>query len=87
MEKISFASQNYQFDTVIPQFSVLTPSDGTTISAQVRTVSGTSAGGGEVPFIDQGYEPVTINEPNKLSSPRLVVQELMKNTKIDWNCH
>ena len=77
-----FASQNYQFDTVIPQFSVLTPSDSTTISAQVRTVSGTSAGGGEVPFIDQGYEPVTINEPNKLSSPRLVCSRINENTRL-----
>ena len=57
-----FASKNYQFNAIVPQFSVLTPSDSTTISAQIRTVSGTSAGGGEVPFIDQGYEPVTLNE-------------------------
>ena len=40
-----FASQNYQFNAVLPQFSVLTPSDKTTVSAQIRTVSGTSAGG------------------------------------------
>ena len=77
-----FASQNYQFDTVIPQFSVLTPSDNTTVSAQVRTVSGTSAGGGEVPFIDQGYEPVTLNEPNTLTTPRLVCSRVNENTRL-----
>ena len=47
-----FASQNYQFNQIIPQFNVFTPSDSTTLEAQIRTVSGTSAGGGEVPFID-----------------------------------
>ena len=77
-----FASQNYQFDRVIPQFSVLTPSDSTTIDAQVRTVSGTSAGGGEVSFIDQGYEPVTLNQPNPLTSPRLVCSRVNENTRL-----
>ena len=63
-----FASQNYQFNQIIPQFNVFTPSDSTTLEAQIRTVSGTSAGGGEVPFIDQGYEDIefesTINPLN-----------------------
>ena len=30
--------------------------EGTTVNAQLRTVSGTSAGGSEVPFIDQGMK-------------------------------
>ena len=77
-----FASQNYQFNTVIPQFSVLTPSQNTEISAQVRTVSGTSAGGGEIPFIDQGYEPVTLNEPNILNTPRLICSRVNENTRL-----
>ena len=77
-----FASQNYQFDRVIPQFNVLTPSDSTTIEAQVRTVSGTSAGGGEVPFIDQGYEPITLNQPNRLDSPRLVCSRINETTRL-----
>ena len=77
-----FASQNYQFNTVIPQFSVLTPSDNTTVSAQIRTVSGTSAGGGEIPFIDQGYEPITLNAPNVLTTPRLVCSRINENTRL-----
>jgi len=77
-----FASQNYQFNTVIPQFSVLTPSDNTTVTAQVRTVSGTSAGGGEIPFIDQGYEPVTLNEPNTLTTPRLICSRINENARL-----
>ena len=77
-----FASQNYQFDRVIPQFNVLTPSDNTTLEAQVRTVSGTSAGGGEVPFIDQGYEPISLNQPNRLDSPRLVCSRINETTRL-----
>ena len=77
-----FASQNYQFDTVTPQFNAFTPSDKTTLEGQVRTVSGTSAGGGEVSFIDQGYEPITLNQPNSLSSPRLVCSRINETTRL-----
>ena len=77
-----FASQNYQFNAIVPQFSVLTPSEGTTITAQVRTVSGTSAGGAEVPFIDQGYEPITLNVPNQLNTPRIVCSRVNENTRL-----
>ena len=77
-----FASQNYQFNAIVPQFSALTPSDGTTLSAQVRTVSGTSAGGGEVPFIDQGYEPVTLGVPNELNTPRIVCSRVNENNRL-----
>ena len=59
-----------------------TPSDKTTLEGQVRTVSGTSAGGGEVSFIDQGYEPITLNQPNSLSSPRLVCSRINETTRL-----
>ena len=58
------------------------PSDKTTLEGQVRTVSGTSAGGGEVSFIDQGYEPITLNQPNSLSSPRLVCSRINETTRL-----
>ncbi len=77
-----FASQNYQFNQIIPQFNVFTPSDSTTLEAQIRTVTGTSAGGGEVPFIDQGYENITLNEINRLDSPRLVCSRINETTRL-----
>ena len=77
-----FASQNYQFNQIIPQFNVFTPSDSTTLEAQIRTVSGTSAGGGEVPFIDQGYENITLNQPNRLSTPRLICSRVNETTRL-----
>ena len=77
-----FASQNYQFNQIIPQFNVFTPADSTTIESQIRTVSGTSAGGGEVPFIDQGYENITLNERNRLDTPRLVCSRINETTRL-----
>ena len=77
-----FASQNYQFNQIIPNFNVFTPSDNTTLEAQIRTVSGTSAGGGEAPFIDQGYENVTLNQPNRLNTPRIVCSRVNETTRL-----
>ena len=77
-----FASQNFQYDRIIPQFNLFAPSDDTTFEAQARSVSGTSAGGGEVSFIDQGYENITLNQPNKLSTPRLVCSRINETTRL-----
>jgi hypothetical protein len=81
-------SQNHQFSSIRPQFRIITPGDGVTASAQVRTISGTSAGGSEVSFLDNGYTPVTINSTTFFSTPRLVasrVNELDKLTTLPRN--
>ena len=76
-----FSSKNIQFNSVAPQFNVLTPGE-TNLSTQVRTVSGTSAGGAEVSFEDQGYENVELNQPNSLSSTRIVCSEINELSKL-----
>ena len=83
-----FASQNYQFDMVAPQFSALVPNENTRLTTNIRTVSGTSAGGNEVSFIDQGFENIILNEENNLSSPRLLasrVNEVNRLTDLPLN--
>ena len=77
-----FASQNYQFDSVIPQFNTILPNSNTGMYNQIRTVSGTSAGGNEVSFIDQGFEGITINNENKLSTPRLLCSEINEINRL-----
>ena len=77
-----FASQNYQFDKVIPQFNTLLPNSNVGMYNQIRTVSGTSAGGNEVSFIDQGFESVTINNENTLSTPRILCSEINEINRL-----
>ena len=71
-----FVSKNFQYNSVLPRFNVLTPGETTGLSAQLRSVSGTSAGGSEISFIDQGYENVELNQLNKLSSTRIICSEV-----------
>ena len=47
--------------------------EGTDISAKERTFSGNSPDGSLEAFVDQGYEPVSLNSNNYLTSPRLLL--------------
>ena len=78
-----FASQNFQFNGVQPQFNVITPGENTSISSKIRTVSGTSAGGSEVSFIDQGFESVELNQMNELNSTRMVCSRVNENARLN----
>ena len=69
-------SQNYQYTMIKPEFNVITPGKGTKVEANIRTISGTSAGGNEVSFIDQGFEPVVLNKRTKFPTPRLIASRV-----------
>ena len=77
-----FASQNYQFNNLTVDMRTQIPSVDTTLTAQIRTVSGTSAGGSEVPFIDQGFEDISIGSPNTLDSPRMICSKVNENARL-----
>ena len=77
-----FASQNYQFDTIIPQFATLLPNNDVAMRTQLRSVSGTSAGGNEVSFIDQGFENIALDNENNLSTPRLLCSEINEINRL-----
>jgi len=69
-------SQNHQFSSIEPLFNVITPGKGTSVTAQLRTVSGTSAGGNEISFVDQGYSGVPLNKVLHYRTPRLVASRV-----------
>ena len=75
-------TRNVQFNTITPTFNVITPGEGSSISGQIRTVSGTSAGGSEISFLDQGFEDVSINSLNNLTTPRIVASERNESTRL-----
>jgi len=75
-------SHNFQYDTFVPSFNIFAPALSTRISSQLRSVSGTSEGGSEISFVDQGYENVEFNKFNKLSSPRLVCSKVDEDAKL-----
>ena len=75
-------SQNHQFSTIVPQFNVITPGNTSRITSTIRTVTGTSADGNEISFIDQGFEPASLNQPVFLPTPRLVASKINETTRL-----
>jgi len=54
------ATQNMPFELVTPMIHNVTVR-GTNISAEMRTITGQSMSGNEIPYIDNGYSFIAIN--------------------------
>ena len=65
------ATQNIPFETITPMVQNLTVR-GTTVTGEMRTITGQSMSGSEIPWIDNGYEPVALNDSNYMDTPRSV---------------
>ena len=78
------ATQNIQFNSIVPQIALLSPSSSTSSTGQVRTISGTSVSGSEISFLDQEYEPVQLGVENKLSSTRIVCSNVNETTYLGF---
>ena len=76
-------TRNIQYDAVVPTYNLRTPSSVTDATASIRTVSGTSIGGSEVSFLDQGFEPVQLNTENQLTTPRIVCSRVNENEYLN----
>ncbi len=76
------ATENIAYTALIPSYDIITPGSLTSVSGQIRTVTGTSAGGSEGSFNDSGFEPVGLNVLNSLTSPRLVCSKINESTYL-----
>ena len=55
---------------------------GTNLTAQVRTVTGSSVDGSESPFQDQGFEDISLTTDNFMSSPRIIASRINETTSL-----
>ena len=75
------ATQNMPYEIVTPIVQNLTVR-GTSLSASLRTVTGSSISGNEIPFIDNGFETISIGKPNYLDSTRIICSRVNENLKL-----
>jgi hypothetical protein len=77
------ASKNIAYSAIVPRYDTMTPSgiDGsfTSITASVRSVSGSSVDGTEVSFNDQGYKDVQLNAYNSFDNVSIVASKINEN--------
>ena len=69
---------NLPFDLLIPNIRTTTPT-GVTLSAAVRTVTGSSVNGTESSFIDKGFQAIALNQENYFDSARMVASQVNEN--------
>ena len=75
-------TQNIPFEYIRPNINLVSPS-GTSVSARIRTTTGTSISSNEASFTNTGYEGVTLNQLNRLDSPRLVASQVNETALLN----
>lgn len=69
------ATYNIPFEIVIPNIKQTSPT-GTSVKSAMQTVSGTSLGGNETSFVDQGLQDITNANKNYFDSPRVIASKI-----------
>ena len=75
------STENIPFDIITPIVQNITPT-GTTITGQVRTVTSTSVDGSESPFVDKGFDNISLVGDNYMSSPRMIASRINETTSL-----
>ena len=76
------ATQNIPFETITPMVQNLTVR-GTTVTGEIRTTTAQSMSGSEIPWIDNGYEPVALNDANYMDTPRLIASQINEDLRLN----
>ena len=75
------ATQNIPFNIIRPNIGTLLP-EATTIDAAIRTFTGNSPDGASTAYVDQGFESVSLNSNNTLSSPRIIASKVNELARL-----
>jgi hypothetical protein len=75
------ATQNIPFEIITPSVQNITV-QGTSINAEVRTITGSSISGNEMPFVDSGFEPIALNRSNYFTTPKIILSKINEDAKL-----
>ena len=75
------ATYNVPFELITPSIQTISPKF-TTISSSVRTISGQSIDGTETPYLDKGFQPITLNNTNYFDSPRIIASKVNEDERL-----
>ena len=75
------ATQNMPFELVTPMVHNLTV-QGTNLTGEMRTITGQSISGNEIPYVNNGYESITLNKTNYLDSTRIIASKVNETAKL-----
>ena len=75
------ATQNIPYEIITPVVHNLTV-QGTSLSAELRSISGTSVSGNEISYVDNGFESIALNKSNYYNSPRIIASKINESNKL-----
>jgi len=75
------ATQNIPFSVIRPNIATMLPQQ-TSISAKVRTFSGSSPDSNLTSFIDQGFVDISLNDNTEFDSPRIIASQINEETYL-----
>jgi hypothetical protein len=75
------ATQNIIFEIVKPVVQTMTVR-GTNINSSIRTVTAHTVAGGETPYLDQGFESISLKKSNYLTSPRMIASKVNETNDL-----
>ena len=75
------SSENIPFEVVKPIVQNVTPTN-TNINAQIRTITASSIDGSEQPYLDKGFEEISLTTNNYMSSPRMIASRINETTSL-----
>ena len=68
-------TNNIQYETIIPRVRSITLAK-TSLTAKVRTFSGTSIGGNQISFIDNGFQDIPLDSPTDFLTPNIICSDI-----------
>lgn len=80
-ESGAILSSNVQYEALTPNVATIVPSR-TNLSTRVRTFTGTSIGGNEKSFMDDGYIDITLDDTTYFATPKLVCSKVNEEAFI-----
>jgi hypothetical protein len=75
------ATQNMPFEIITPIVHNVTVR-GTSLTAEVRTTTGQSLSANEIPYVNNGFEPIVLNKANYLDTTRLICSKVNEDEKL-----
>ena len=75
------STENIPFEVITPIVQNVTPA-GTNVTAQVRTITASSVDGSEVAYQDKGFENITLDGNNYMSTPRMIASRINETTSL-----
>jgi len=78
------ATQNIAFEVARPIVQTVVHPE-TQLNAEIRTTSGTSISGSEISFENQEFTPLSLDDDNYFSTPRIVASRINETTKLTDN--